>query len=79
MKWLVMTKRSCDAVRLDRTLTGAGAHRDAEAGAVPMLPDEQVWEVEGPPDLDRRLAAVDTVKKVFPSSSVSSCSSVYLY
>jgi hypothetical protein len=79
MKRLVMTKRSCDAVQLDRTPTGAGAHRDAEAGAVPMVPDEQVWEVEGPPDLDRRLADVDTVKKVFPSSTVSLCSSVSLY
>jgi hypothetical protein len=71
MKWLVTTKRSCNAAQLDKALTVAGAHRDAEAGGVPLVPDEQVWEVEGPPDLDRKLTDVDAVKEVFPSSNVS--------
>ena len=33
--------------------------------------DEQVWEVEGPPDLDRKLTDVDAIKEVFPSSHIS--------
>jgi len=71
MKWLVTTKRSCDATKLDRALADVGAHLDTKTGVVPLVPDEQVWEVEGPPDLDRKLTDVDAIKEVFPSSNMS--------
>ena len=71
MKWLVTTTSSCDAAQLDKALTFAGAHRNAGSDAMPLVPDEQVWEVEGPPDLDRKLTDVDAIKEVFPSSYIS--------
>jgi len=48
-----------------------GAHRVEKQSSVPLGQNEQVWEVEGPPNLDRKLIGVEAVKEVFPSSPVT--------
>jgi hypothetical protein len=71
MKWLVTTERKLDEAKLDQALGRAGAHLVEQQASVPLGQNEQVWEVEGPPNLDRKLAGVEPIKEVYPSSDMT--------
>jgi hypothetical protein len=70
MRWLVTTSKKVDEKVLDRALASAGAERE-EQPPVPLGDDERAWEVNGPPDLDQRLAGVAQIKEIYPSSEMT--------
>ena len=71
MRWLVTTTKAVAVRRLDKALAAADARRIDERPPILLGVDEQSWEVEGPPDLDRKLAGVRPVRDVYPSSTVT--------
>ena len=71
MKWLITTEHKLDEEKLDETLVAVGARRVEEQSSVPLGQSEQAWEVEGPLNLDKKLAGVKSIKEVFPSSPVT--------
>ena len=71
MKWLVTTERRLDEATLDRALGSVGARLVDRQAPVPLGPEERVWEVEGPPNLDHRLAGVAEIREVSPSSDLT--------
>ena len=71
MKWLITTERKLDEGKLDEALVTVGARRLEEQPSVPLGHNEQAWEVEGPPNLDQKLAGIKSIKEVFPSSPIT--------
>jgi hypothetical protein len=70
MKWLVTTEQKVDQAALDKVLTAAGARLVDDQKSVP-LGEEKVWEAEGPPNLDSKLAGAEQIKEIFPSSEMT--------
>lgn len=70
MKWMVTTERSLSEALLDLSLQSAGAHL-VHGGSTPLGTDEEVWEVEGPVNLDKKLSEMDQIKEIYPSSELT--------
>jgi hypothetical protein len=71
MRWLVTTRAGADLESVRAKLSALGASADEAQEPIPLDRDEQVIEVEGPPDLPARLSLDDDVRKISPSSEMT--------
>lgn len=68
-KWLVTTssEQDLDALRRDVAAEGGSV---IDSPPVPLDPEEQVLEVDGPDDLPSKLERYPSVRKVSPNSEI---------
>jgi len=71
MKWLITTRTGADLDRLTARLAAWGCAVDRSQAPIPLAPDEQVIEVDGPRDLPQRVRDDPQIVQVSPSSELT--------
>lgn len=75
MKWLITTKSNADLSRIVKELAAWGCVSQNWGMPIPLGDEEQVIEVEGPPNLPEIAVQDNAIIKVSPSSELTLYSS----
>ena len=74
MNWLVTTRKGVSRATLEEDLSSIGCVACVQAEPVPLSDGEQVFEVEGPANLQDKVTAARDIIAAYPNSRpVSLC------